>query len=306
MRFALEVGPARQRLLRPHERAAAVDEDRHAEVDPFHPGQRHRRRPAFGIDLAVHDVGDARFAVDRAPLDLQVGQIERLRDCRHHLLAQLDRVPADPAVALPDRKRWRRLPITERDLAGRLDAIERGRRRECARGHGQQQRHQQAAEGLFDHDQTNVEIGPRIAAEFSTQHCTIPLGRVFRTPLRRDADGVEFRPRERPVTLLAYPGPVPPISTASGATRPRSYRETRSTRIHRCRLARHRQCGRAGAGQYAGQDQGRQGDQRRLFGRLAAVLVRRPGQRAGRLLDRPVQARDRPDRPRRSASRRSR
>ena len=66
--------------------------------------------------------------------------------------------------------------------------------------------------------------------------------------------------------------------------------------IRRRRLGRGR--ARAQPSRHARQDQGGQGDQRRLFGRFAAVLVRRPEQPARRLLDRPLQARDRADRPR--------
>ena len=52
------------------------------------------------------------------------------------------------------------------------------------------------------------------------------------------------------------------------------------------------------ATQYARQDQGREGDQRRVFAGFAAVLVHRRQQRARRLFDRHLQARHRADRAR--------
>ncbi len=126
---ALQVGQARQVILFAHQHAAAIDEDGHREVDALHPGERDGRGAALGIGLAGRHGIESIRRVHRPPFDLHRRDGERLADGRRHLLAQFDGIALRAPVARLERKRRRAVAIGEGDGAGRLDPVQRRRRR---------------------------------------------------------------------------------------------------------------------------------------------------------------------------------
>jgi hypothetical protein len=210
--LALQLVEARQVRLVAHEHRAAVDVDRHAEVDRGHARERDRRRAALEVDLAVRDRLDPVGGGQRAPLDLDRVDAGRLADLGGRLLAQLDRVAAHAAVAVLVRERGGVVAVAHQDRAGDLDTVER---RSCER----RSRHGEAAERECNEpDSGRQSHGIRRGAKARRGECSIP-SRPLATagrPLSPTFHGAALiRPLRRIVPILiaaALAAPLPALA----------------------------------------------------------------------------------------------
>ena len=182
-----EVGKLGDLRAGAHEHAAAVDENRHAEIDVLHPRQRDRRRAAFGVDAARLHRFEAIRRIDGLPDDLQRRQLQALLDRRRDRSAELGRVAAHVAVAVGVRERRRVIAIGERDRSAVADAVER--RARCARLRGEAESQHQNAQRLGSHRWNRALAGtcssrPRAGATASvTERCVGPVAET--APIQR-------------------------------------------------------------------------------------------------------------------------
>ena len=287
----------------PSEYAAAVDEDRQAEIDPLVTRERHGRRAALDVDpaLGYRIEAVARFECD--PVELQRREPELLLDRRCDARAQLDAVPAHSAVALLERKRRRAGAVTEMDDAVGSNAVERPRRaadRHAAANIRHAAIQTRKPSMRWRPDITFPSLSPWTPKR---RRSNTPAGAIkCSMPARAIVAAVGVR---IPIVRLRYnylPGRRGETVFATAASSAHPPGEFSVTRLLLVLFVAASSMAPAAFAQRAPDTLAKIKaaglDHRRVLRRFAALFVRRDQQSARRLLDRPVQARDRVDRPR--------